>query len=289
MDLKILQDTPPWEWPKGAGNRFLAILRDPQADAAERLLAADLAGDFTVINDALADALLAIVGGAAEPPELRAVAAISLGPALEQADIDGFDNPEEVPISEKTFRKINQTLRKVYLDSGVPKLVRRRVLEAAVRAPQEWHAAAIRSAWSGKDQEWRLTAAFCMSQVRGFDPQIMEALESADPAIHYQAVRAAGAWELDAAWPHIALLLASAATSKELLLAAIDAVATIRPREAGAILADLADSEDEEIAEAVDEAMSMAEGFSDDEFDDEFEDEDDEDDEPGTGKRETIH
>jgi phosphopantothenoylcysteine synthetase/decarboxylase len=94
---------------------------------------------------------------------------------------------------------------------------------------------------------------------------------------------------LDAAWPHIALLLASAATSKELLLAAIDAVATIRPREAGAILADLADSEDEEIAEAVDEAMSMAEGFSDDEFDDEFEDEDDEDDEPGTGKRETIH
>ena len=84
------KDTPPWEWPRGIGKKFLAILRDPQADAADRLLAADLAGDLVVINDALADALLAIVGNAAEPEELRAKAAISLGPVLEQADhVDG--------------------------------------------------------------------------------------------------------------------------------------------------------------------------------------------------------
>ena len=43
MDLQILQDTPPWEWPKGAGKMFLAILRDPNADPADRLLAAELA------------------------------------------------------------------------------------------------------------------------------------------------------------------------------------------------------------------------------------------------------
>ena len=287
MNLKTLKDTPPWEWPKGAGKMFLAILRDPQADAADRLLAADLAGDFTVINDALADALLSIVGSAAEPEELRAQAAISLGPALEQADIDEFDDPDSVPISEKTFRKIKQSLRKVYLDSGVPKLVRRRILEASVRAPEEWHAGAIRTAYASDDQEWKLTAVFCMHYVRGFDKQILEALESADPDIHYQAVRAAGTWEVDAAWPHVAALLTSAGTSKDLLLAAIEAVATIRPREAGALLVDLADSDDEDIAEAADEAMSMAEGFSDDEFDDE--DEDDEDDESGSGHRETIH
>src|ERR1035441_3452833 len=105
MDLKILQETPPWEWPRGIGQKFLSILRDPKAKASDRLLAADLAGDFTVINDPLAHALLAIVGDRGEPEELRAQAAISLGPALEQAYIDEFDDPESVPISEKTFHR----------------------------------------------------------------------------------------------------------------------------------------------------------------------------------------
>jgi hypothetical protein len=236
-----------------------------------------------VINDALADALLLIVGSVAEPAELRAQAAISQGSALEQAYIDEFDDPDAVPISEKTFRKVKQALRKLYLDSGGPKLVRRRILEAAVRAPEEWHAGAIRSAYATDDREWKLTAVFCMNYVRGFDQQILEALESADPDIHYQAVRAAGTWEVDAAWPHVVALVKSAGTSKDLLLAAIEAVATIRPREAGVLLVDLADSEDEDIAEAADEAMSMAEGRSDDEIDDE------DDDESDSGNHETIH
>ena len=287
MDLKRLQDIPPWEWPRGIGNKFLTILRDRGANASDRLLAAGLAGDFTVINDPLAEALLSILGNAAEPEELRAQAAISLGPALEQADIDEFEDPDSVPISEKMFRKIKQSLRKVYLDSGLPKLVRRRILEVAVRAQEEWHADAIRTAWSSGDREWVLTSVFCMNYVRGFDKQIMEALENSDPDIHYQAVRAAGTWEVDAAWPHVAALLTAEGTSKEILLAAIEAVATIRPREAGVLLMDLADSEDEDIAEAADEAMSMAAGFPDDEFDDE-DDEDDED-ESASGNRETIH
>jgi HEAT repeat protein len=282
MDLKILKETPPWEWPRGAAHQFLTILRDPKADASDRLLAADLAGDFTVINDPLADALLAIVGNAAEPEDLRAQAAISLGPALEQADIDEFDDPESVPISEKTFRKIKQSLRKVYLDSSVPKFARRRILEAAVRAPEEWHSGAIGSAWSGGDPEWKLTAVFCMNYVRGFDAQILEALDSPDPLIHYEAVRAAGRWEVEAAWPHVAALIAAPDTDKDLLLAAIEAVATIRPLEARALLVDLADSEDEDIQEAVDEAMSAAEVMSGDEFDDEI-DEDEEDDDENEG------
>jgi hypothetical protein len=286
MDLKTLHDTPPWEWPKGAGKKFLAILRDPQAEAADRLLAADLAGDFTVINDALADALLSIVGSAAEPEELRARAAISLGPALEQADIDEFDDPEAVPISEKTFRGVKQSLRKLYLDSSGPKFLRRSILEAAVRAPEDWHTGAIRSAWSNDDREWKQTAVFCMRYVRGFDKQILEALESADPGIHYQAVRAAGTWEVDAAWPHVAALATSADTAKPLRLAAIEALATIRPRESMAILVDLADSEEEDIAETASEAMSMAEGMSGDKLDD---DEFEEDDESESGNHKTIH
>ena len=286
MDLKILRDIPPWEWPRGIGNEFLMVLRNPQAAAADRLLAAQFAGDLVVLDNFLAHTLLAIVSNAAEPEKLRAKAAVSLGPVLEQAELDEFDDPEAVPVSESTFRKITQTLRKVYVDGAVPKLVRRRILEAAVRSPEAWHTEAILTAYASDDPEWKLTAVFCMRYVRGFERQILEALESADPRIHYEAVCAAGECELDAAWPHLAALVEAADTGKDLLLAAIQAVSSVRPGETAELLADLADSGDKDIAEAAAEAMSMAEGPWRDEFEDEF---DDEDDERGTGRRETIH
>ena len=55
--MKTLKDTPPWDWPEGTGKMFLDLLRDDQAPESDRLLAAELAGDFTVINDELVDAL----------------------------------------------------------------------------------------------------------------------------------------------------------------------------------------------------------------------------------------
>ncbi len=139
MDLKTLKDTPPWEWPEGVGKMFLGILRDDQAEGSDRLLAAELAGDFTVINDELVGALLSILRSGVEPEELRCQAAISLGPALESADTDGFDDPDDVPITEQTFHGTQESLRKLYMDADVPKDVRRRILEASVRAPQNWH------------------------------------------------------------------------------------------------------------------------------------------------------
>jgi hypothetical protein len=235
------------------------------------LVAAELAGDFTVINDDLADSLLAVVRSADEPEQLRAKAAISLGPVLEQAETDRFEDPDDVPITELTFRNIQDSLNKIYLDNSTPKEVRRRILEASVRAPQTWHQNAIRDAYSGGDEEWMLTAVFSMRWVRGFEDQILAALKSADPEIQYEAVQAAGNWELDAAWSHMVELVNDAHTPKPLLLAAIGAVGSIRPAEAGNILVDLADSEDEEIAEAADEAMAEAEAASDEEDDEEDE------------------
>jgi hypothetical protein len=267
MDLKTLLDIPPWDWPRDAGRTFRKILIDRGANQSDRLLAAELAGDFTVINDDLAHILLTVVGNDNEPEQLRAKAAISLGPALEQADIDGFEDPDDVPINERTFRNIQDSLEKIYLDNNTPNEVRRRILEASVRAPQTWHRDAIGYAYSSGDKDWMLTAVFSMRWVRGFDDQILAALKSADPEIQYQAVNAAGNWELDAAWPHVVELVNDAHTPKPLLLAAIEAVGSIRPAEAGNILVDLADSEDEEIAEAADEAMAMAEVVSDEEDD----------------------
>ena len=262
MDLKTLLDTPPWEWPSDAGKTFQAILTDPRANESDRLIAAELAGDFTVINDELADSLMEIIRRPGEPEGLRARAAISLGPALEHADTDGFEDPDDVAITERTFQKIQKSLQRLYFDNSVPKEVRRRILEASVRAPESWHPDAIRAAYSSGDNEWMLTAVFSMCWIRGFDVQILEALKSADADIQNEAVVAAGNWELAAAWSHVVALVQDAGTPKPLLLSAIDAVASIRPAEARTMLADLADSDDEEIAEATDEAIGMAEAAS---------------------------
>ena len=185
-------------------------------------------------------------------------------------DLLSFD--EEVlggkPISEHTFQRIQQSLRARYLEEHVPKEVRRRILEASVRAPADWHRDAIRAAYAREDRDWRLTAVFAMQYVRGFTDEVVASLDDPDEEIRYEAVRAAGNWEVDAAWPHVAALLAPPVTDKPLLLAAIEAAVAIRPREAEPLLADLSDSDDVEIADAASNAMMMATSPFDDEFDD---------------------
>jgi hypothetical protein len=56
MNLKTLLDTAPWDWPRDAANTFRNTLIDRRADESDRLIAAELAGYSTVINDDLADA-----------------------------------------------------------------------------------------------------------------------------------------------------------------------------------------------------------------------------------------
>jgi hypothetical protein len=221
-----------------------------------------LSGDLTVINDDIVDALLSIVGSDA-PENVRSQAAISLGPVLEHADTGGFEDFEDVDLTEPVVDKARDTLHELYLDAGVPQTVRRRILEASVRAPEGWHRDAIRAAYASRDEAWRLTAVFCMRYVRGFDDQILDEVNSADPDIRYEAVLAAGTWAVDGAWPTVVGLVSSKHTHKDLLLAAIEAVACIRPELAAEVLDDLLDSEDEEIGEAVEGALAMAEELSD--------------------------
>jgi len=57
VDLTTLIDTPPRDWPNDAGKMFHKILNDSLARESDRLMAAKLAGDSTVINNDLADAL----------------------------------------------------------------------------------------------------------------------------------------------------------------------------------------------------------------------------------------
>ncbi|ETX02068.1 HEAT repeat domain-containing protein [Candidatus Entotheonella palauensis] len=257
MDIYTLYDLPPWEWPENAEAMIIELLQDAQADAEERFLAAELAGDYTNMNDALADTLLAVTGSHEESVELRGAAVIALGGALEHAYTMGFEDEDDILLTESGFHQVLNTLHQLFLDRNVPDAVRRRVLEASVRAPQDWHDEAVRNALSGEGS-WRLTAVFCMRFISGFDNHILDALDDDNPGIHYHAVCAAGTWEVDEAWPHVLDLLRDDDADKELRLAAIDAAASIRPVEAAEILNQLTADDDDDIVDAAYEALAMA-------------------------------
>ena len=257
MSFRQLKDVPPWDWPENTPELLLTALLDPRTTDDDRQLAASLASEVTVIDDRLADALLHVLSSAEHSSEVRGAAAIALGPVLEESDTMGFDDPEGVPISLAKFREIQAALHDLYRDESVPPEVRRRVLEASVRAPESWQRAAVRTAYASADRQERVTAVFCMAFLRDFEEQIVEALESDEDDVVFEAVRAAAACELRAAWPRVQKLLTQAGVPKALLLIAIEAVPSVRPEELG-VLDRFRSHPDPEIAEAATEAQNAA-------------------------------
>jgi hypothetical protein len=267
-DLERLKRIEPWDWPADTGPRLLAILTDPSASKSDRLVAAELGGDFTIVDDDLALALLAIVEDASASEELRCRAAISLGPALDDANTAGFDalGQDDVDplISEATFRRVRRSLHALHGDPDAPPEVRRSVLEASVRSPEDWHADAVRAAYSNQEPPWVVTAVFCMRFVPGFGHEILEALQSDDLDIQYQAVCAAGNWALDGAWSQLAALATDEEATILLRLAAIEGLGLTRASESAEVLFELTESTNEEIADAAWEALGTAQLLADD-------------------------
>lgn len=270
LNIQALSLMEPWEWPAGAGPVVAETLVDKAASAEDRQAAAQMAGDLVLMNDGMAALLLRVLEDTGESTELRAQAAISLGPALDEASISDFDDPDLEPsISEDMFHRIGLTLMKIHADTNAPKELRRRSLEAAVRAPEDWHREAIRTAFTNGDAEWKLTAVFGMQYVRGFDKEILTTLNSTDPDLQAMAITAAGNGEIAGAWPHVERLLRKPGKDKALLLAAIEAAASINLAKATPILQEFEESEDEEIAEAATEALMLSrDPFEGDEDDD---------------------
>ena len=180
-----------------------------------------------------------------------------LTPAL--ISFDDEDELAEPPTTEPMFQRIQATLQEIHADHSVPKEVRRRVLEGSVRAPP---GLASRCDSRGLLQQRRRMEANG-GLLHGMDSRFRRAntRDAGKPKSRpsLRGGEGGGNWGVDAAWPHVAALLTSEATEKSLLLAAIEAAVWIRPREAKMILIDLADSDDEEIAEAVSDA-SMEQG-----------------------------
>jgi hypothetical protein len=160
MDLSTLQDSAPWEWPAETDLLILRTLEERNNDASDRLLAATLAAEPLIMSDKLARLLLAIVGNGEESEALRSQAALSLGPILEEADMEEFEDPERVGISETTFKLLKKTLHQYYRDAAIPEEVRQRVLEAAAHAPEDWQRDAIRAAFYRPSVSWQLLAVF---------------------------------------------------------------------------------------------------------------------------------
>jgi len=272
LDVNVLAEMPPWDWPRDAGTIIAKTLTEKNASLEDRLVAADLAGQIVVIDEAMCDLLLRMTANLEEPEQLRGLAVISLGPVLEQMDTSEEDDPyDDPPITFEKFRHIRATLEKFYRDEAMPKEVRRRILEAAVRSPDDWQREAIREAWATGDTEWMLTAVFGMRYVKGFDVEILQALKSPDEDTQYEAILGAGNWGLSGASDHVLAIVRNPIAPKELLLAAIEALSQVAPKEAEEILYELRDSDDPEISEAAEEAMIFIhkEDFDEDEDDDE--------------------
>ena len=259
MEMKELAEIPPWDWPENAIESIVEVLLDRAAPEAERSLAAELSADLATDDREITDALLSVARDEGEAISLRAAAAGSLGPVLEEGDLAVLDmeDPEGLP---EGFAEIRETVEALFRNEKNPTELRRRALEASVHAPEDWHTEAIQTAYSSEDDDWKLTAVFCMRFVRGFDEEIVEALAHANTDIAYEALCAAGVWGVSGAWQRVTALVESETTDKRLLVAAIEAVPSIRPDEAQQVLGRLVDSPDEEIAEAAGEALSMAEG-----------------------------
>ncbi len=287
-ELALLETNEPWNWPTDAGEQLLQLITEAALSEEERLLAVRLAGETLVMDDAIASALLALLGDGDQPEDLRGQAAISLGPALEQAeldrlaDVDDLELPEELAhvdledslLSPTILREIKQRLRAVVDDESAPPLVRRRALEASVRAAEDWHEEAVQRAWDDGDPTWKLTAVFCMRFIGGFEAQILESLASEDDELVYEAVLAAGVWVLDDAWGPIRKLL-DQNEDRDLLMAAMEALPQIRPEQAEELLLPFTKHDDEEFVELANDIMAMVCAFEEEDEDEEMPDYDD--------------
>jgi len=279
MKMRDLAEIPPWDWPQTASISILEVLGNREAPSDERRLAVELAGDLIVMNDDLAGELLRILENPSEPESLRGRAAICFGAALEDAwmtETGVFDEWDVPAVTGPVLEDARAALSKAFQNLENPKEVRRCALEASARAPEAWHADAVRAAHGDKDPEWRLTAVFCMRYVQGFEAEIVEALETDDPMTLLQAVQASRDQVVPKAWPRIRELVQTAASGilllpehpglgRSLLMAAMHAVAAIRPDKAEELLGEFIDSTDEELSDAAMAALDVAEVFLDEE------------------------
>jgi HEAT repeat protein len=195
-------------------------------------------------------------------PEVRGRAATVLGPGLQLGDeVVSWDDPMDLTyFSREVWDEVGDVLARIYRDGDEPKIVRRRVLEAAVRGPRrDWIDSAVRAAWQSGDPDWMLTAVFAMGWLPGFGAELAEAFQDPpDERVLREAIRIAGEHERNEFAPRVEEI-ASGKTDHERLtrLAAIEALGTIDVTrlETWQVLDELSRHSDPEIVERAEWAL----------------------------------
>ncbi len=255
---------------------LIADLRDP--DESVRLAA--LAQLDAELDDELAGEMERLLREE-ESDDVRARVPIALGPTLElcfwELDDEGRLPPPSdwnvAPLTQGVYDRLVETLRRVYLDGTVPELVRRRVLEGAVRSPQSWQEKAAAAAFRSNEEPWRITAVFCMGYLSGFDDEIVEAFESGSEMVRFEAIRAAGQRVVKRLAGPLQALAGDPEADHEERLAAIEALPAMEDPRTFELLDELVAGPEKEIAEAAEEALgevsmlAMAEEALDDDWD----------------------
>lgn len=230
-----------------------------------------LAEASPMVDDEIASELLRFARDPEKPEEERGDALIALGPALETcsyeeaddgslpAPLPGEEDWWDLPLGSAAYREVGEALRRIYLDAAQPKLVRRRALEAAVRAPRDWQRDAAASAWGSDDPEWRLTAVFAMGYLPGFTAEIEKGLDSEELPIARQALLAVGRAGIEELADRLLATAEDPDADRELRLAAIEALGELGPEDAEDLLAELGQSDDRELAAAAEEALEELE------------------------------
>lgn len=252
--LGMLETGPIEDWPPDASATVRAGLQAGDAEIVER--SARLS--WPVMDEEIANELMRLLESDAAP-EVRATAAIAFGPVLEDECLDEDWSPDAGRLGDdlgpRLLGRVQDVFQRVFADEAQPKLVRRRVLEASVRCAMDWHPGAVRSIVASEDEDWRVTALFCMGLVPGFSSEVMDAIRTTTGDVQLQAVQAAGELGLAEAGDLIMALAASDDTPEELRVEAIYAVAGIRPEGGDELLQGLTEHEDDEIATAAEDAI----------------------------------
>lgn len=192
--------------------------------------------------------------------KVRSAAATALGQFIYYGEL------EEIP--ETILRRIENKLLKLTTKEEEAKLLRRRALEAMGYSSRSEMKNLLLAAYNNNDPEWLVTALFAMGRSANstWVPSVMEMLDSENPEVLFEAVRAAGELEAPAARKRLLKIVKTQPEGSEIRMAAIWALSKIggeKVRDTLEALLELSEDEDEiDILEDALENLQFTEGFN---------------------------
>lgn len=187
-------------------------------------------------------------------PAVRSAAATSLGRYMLLGELEEID--------QTLAMQVEQALLRAYADSAQETSVRRRVLESLAYSAKTGVQDLIQAAYEDDDSNMQISAVFAMG--RNADPrwrrQVLDELNSDNPAMRFEATRASGELEISEALPYLIESLSE--SDVELRDAAVWALGRIGGHEARRALEACCISNDEDLREAAEDALAELDFFA---------------------------